>query len=179
MIRAIGKKPDRVKQNCRNGQSRYSPAGSENVPGKNMLQADSIFISGIFAMTTLTIIPLYLAPLAALYLVLSFRIIGLRRAMKVALGHAGDKALERAIRVHGNFNEYVPLIGLLLVVLELKSAPAMVLHILGAALLVGRLLHAYGMSQVKENFRFRVTGMLMTFATLAVSAIALVVMSVI
>ena len=130
-------------------------------------------------MTTLSIIPLYLAPLAGLYLVLSFRIIGLRRSLKVALGHAGDKALERAIRVHGNFNEYVPLIGLLLVVLELKSAPAIVLHGLGATLLVGRLLHAYGMSQVKENFRFRVTGMLMTFAALAVSAIAVVVMSVI
>ena len=92
---------------------------------------------------------------------------------------AGNKALERAIRVHGNFNEYVPLIGLLLVMLELKSTPAIVLHILGAALLVGRALHAYGMSQVKENFRFRVTGMMLTFATLAASAIGLVVMSVV
>ena len=130
-------------------------------------------------MTSLTIIPLYLVPLAALYLVLSFRIIGLRRALKVALGDAGHKALERAIRVHGNFNEYVPLTGLLLVVLELKSANVFVLHALGASLLVGRLLHAYGMSQVKENFRFRVTGMMLTFATLAMSAIGLVVMSVV
>jgi len=138
-----------------------------------------LFTIGIAAMTSLTIIPLYLAPLAVLYLVLSFRIIGLRRALKVALGDAGNKALERAIRVHGNFNEYVPLIGLLLVMLELKSTPAIVLHILGAALLVGRALHAYGMSQVKENFRFRVTGMMLTFATLAASAIGLVVMSVV
>ena len=69
--------------------------------------------------------------------------------------------------------------GLLLVVLELKSANVFVLHALGASLLVGRLLHAYGMSQVKENFRFRVTGMMLTFATLAMSAIGLVVMSVV
>ncbi len=130
-------------------------------------------------MTALTIIPLYLAPLAVLYLVLSFRIIGLRRTLKVALGSAGDKALERAIRVHGNFNEYVPLAALLLVVLELKAAHPLVLHGLGAALLAGRILHAYGMSQMKENFRFRVTGMLLTFGTLAVSALSLVVMSVV
>jgi hypothetical protein len=173
MITAIGKKPDRVKQNRRNRQGLSAPTGPENV-----VEGDSIFTFGIVAMTSLTIIPLYLAPLAALYLVLSVRIIGLRRALKVALGHAGDKALERAIRVQGNFNDYVPLIAVLLVVLELQSTHALVLHALGAALLVGRLLHAYGMSQTNENFRFRVSGMMLTFATLAVSAIGLIVMSV-
>jgi uncharacterized membrane protein YecN with MAPEG domain len=34
------------------------------------------------------------------------------------------------------------------------------------------------MSQTNENFRFRVSGMMLTFATLAVSAIGLIVMSV-
>lgn len=126
---------------------------------------------------TLTIIPLYLAALAGLYLVLSFRTIGFRHKLKVALGSAGDKALERAIRVHANFNEYVPLTGLLLVVLELKSAPVFVLHGLGGALLVGRLLHGYGMSQIKEDLRFRMVGMILTFATLGGSALGVLVLS--
>lgn len=126
---------------------------------------------------TLTIIPLYLAALASVYLVLSFRTIGFRHRLKVALGSAGDKALERAIRVHANFNEYVPLIGLLLVMLELKAAPALVLHGFGATLLIGRMLHGYGMSQVKEDLRFRMVGMVLTFATLGGSALGLVVLS--
>ena len=96
----------------------------------------------------------------------------------VDVGKAATGPLERAIRVQGNFNDYVPLIAVLLVVLELQSTHALVLHALGAALLVGRLLHAYGMSQTNENFRFRVSGMMLTFATLAVSAIGLIVMSV-
>lgn len=123
---------------------------------------------------SLTIIPLYLAALTVVYLLLSFRVIGLRRSSKVALGSARDKALERAIRVHGNFNEYVPLAGLLLLVLEMQGTPVAVLHGLGAGLLVGRLLHAYGLAQVEEDFRFRVTGMLMTFATLGMAAAGLI-----
>jgi uncharacterized membrane protein YecN with MAPEG domain len=47
------------------------------------------------------------------------------------------------------------------------------LHGLGLLLLVGRLSHAYGVSQERENFRFRVSGMMATFATLTVAALYL------
>jgi uncharacterized protein len=40
-------------------------------------------------------------------------------------------------------------------------------------LLVGRLAHAYGLSQEKINFRFRVGGMALTFGMLALAALTL------
>ena len=47
--------------------------------------------------------------------------------------------------------------------------------LLGVALLLGRAAHAWGVSQVREDFRFRVFGMAMTFGVLLVSAIWLLV----
>jgi uncharacterized membrane protein YecN with MAPEG domain len=37
---------------------------------------------------------------------------------------------------------------------------------LGALLLICRISHAYGISQINENFRFRIFGMAMTFAAI-------------
>jgi uncharacterized membrane protein YecN with MAPEG domain len=56
---------------------------------------------------------------------------------------------------------------------EGRGASALLLNILGLALLLGRLCHAYGVSQVQENLRFRVSGMVMTFLTLLVCALYL------
>lgn len=39
--------------------------------------------------------------------------------------------------------------------------------------MIGRLSHAYGVSQLKEDFRFRITGMVLTFTVIAVAAITL------
>jgi len=50
---------------------------------------------------------------------------------------------------------------------------ALLVHGLGLVLLLARLSHAYGVSQARENFRFRVFGMVGTFAVLVVSALVL------
>lgn len=60
--------------------------------------------------------------------------------------------------------------------LELQASPAWVLHALGVLLLVARCSHAYGVSQSDENFRFRVLGMVGTFATMGTAAVLLVVL---
>jgi len=94
---------------------------------------------------TLQITALYAGILALILLGLSANVSRLRRQAQVGIGHGDNPALERAVRVHGNFTEYVPL-GLLLVALcELNGAPVWGLHALGAALLVGRILHAVGL----------------------------------
>jgi len=121
----------------------------------------------------MTVIPAYAALLALLFIALSIRTIRARRAHKVAIGTGGHAALERAIRVHANFAEYVPLALLLLTMAELRGVPALVLHALALALLVGRCAHAWGVSQTPEDFRFRVTGMLSTFAVIGLTALAL------
>lgn len=121
------------------------------------------------------ILPIYAALLTLLYLALSIRTVRARRRARVAVGDGGNPQLLRAMRVHANFAEYVPLALLLLALLELRSAPAWLLHGLGLLLLLARLAHAYGVSQVKENFRFRVVGVLGSLATLGVAAAWLLV----
>jgi uncharacterized membrane protein YecN with MAPEG domain len=65
----------------------------------------------------LIITPLYAGLLALLYLVLSYRIVVLRRN-KVSLGDGGNPILQRRIRAHGNFSEYVPMILIMLGILD-------------------------------------------------------------
>ncbi len=116
---------------------------------------------------------LYAALLGLLYVRLSVQVIRRRRSAKIAIGTTGDIHLERAARVHGNFAEYAPLGLALLYFVEVTGYPAWTVHALGLLLLVGRLLHAHGVAQACEDFRFRVSGMVMTFLTLLISAVLL------
>ena len=112
------------------------------------------------------ITPLYAAILALIYAALSIRTLRLRRRFRVAVGAGDSPVLLRAIRVHGNFAEYVPISLMLLLFLELSVDNDLLVHGLGLTLLIGRSLHAYGVSQVAETFFFRVAGMAMTFTVI-------------
>jgi len=111
----------------------------------------------------MVIISLTAAVLAALFIYLSFYVIGLRRRHRVAIGHGGHGDLERAMRVHANFAEYVPFALVLLTLCALRGLPTFLLAPLCIALIGGRALHAYGVSHENENFRFRIWGMMATF----------------
>ena len=112
----------------------------------------------------------YAALLALLFVVLSVRTLRLRRRLGIAVGDDGSAAMLRAMRVHANFAEYVPLCLLLSALAEAAGAPAMALHAGLAALLAGRAVHAYGVGQVREDFRFRVVGVGVTLTFLVVAA---------
>jgi uncharacterized protein len=120
-----------------------------------------------------TILPIYAALLAILFVVLSIRTIRQRRSLKIGLGDAGNKDMQRAMRVHANFAEYVPLCLLMIYLVEQSGVYAWFVHALCAGLLIGRLSHAYGVSQQRENFKFRVTGMSLTFTVLVTCAVHL------
>ena len=119
------------------------------------------------------IVPVYSAVLALMYIALSARVIQIRRSAKVAIGTRGNVRLERATRVHANFAEYVPFALLLAAFVEMQSRPAWLIHLLCLVLLVGRVIHAYGVSQEHENYRLRTAGMATTFAVFAVIALLL------
>jgi len=121
------------------------------------------------------ILPLYAALLALLFVVLSVRTLRLRHGLRIAVGDAGDERMLRAMRVHANFAEYVPLCLFLLYLLEAQGAAAWYLHVLGACLLAGRLVHAFGVSHVRENFRYRIVGMTLTLGVLLSASIGLLV----
>ena len=123
----------------------------------------------------MTILPVYAALLALLFVLLSIRTIRTRHSRKVALGHGDDPAMLRAMRVHANFAEYVPLALLLIYFVETSNQPPWFIHLLGSVLLLGRLCHAFGMSRTQENFRYRVVGMGLTFTVILVSTVHILI----
>ncbi len=106
------------------------------------------------------------AVLTAVFIRLSFLVIGLRRKNKVGLGSGGNEDLERAIRAQGNFAEYVPFGLILLACLELNGAAWWLVAIPGVTLIIGRLIHAIGINTPPPDFSKRVLGMKFTFITL-------------
>lgn len=116
------------------------------------------------------IVPFFAALLALLFFALSVRTLRLRHRLKIGLGDAGNSEMLRAVRVHSNFAEYVPITLLLLFFAENLGAPAWAMLALCALLLLGRCSHAYGVSQTRENYNFRIAGMAMTFTALLAAA---------
>lgn len=117
-----------------------------------------------------TILPIYAAIFAIFFVVLSIRIILKRNSLKISLGDAGNKEMQRAIRVHANFAEYVPLCLLMIYLVEQSGVYPWFTHLMCMGLLFGRVSHAYGVSQSRENFVYRITGMVLTFTVLIASA---------
>ena len=119
------------------------------------------------------IVPPYAAVLGLVFIVLAARVIRARQGANVAIGTGGDASLERAMRVHANFAEYVPLALLLLAFAEMQGRPAWLIHLLCVALVVARVVHAVGVSQGNEDLRLRTVGIATTFLVLAAAAVSL------
>ena len=115
---------------------------------------------------------LYAGLLGPLLVVLAVLVIRERGRARVAIGHGESALLLRRMRVHANFAEYVPLALVLLGLAEGLGTDRRVLHVIGLALLAGRISHAWGVSAERENFRFRVTGMALTFAAIIAGSLA-------
>jgi uncharacterized membrane protein YecN with MAPEG domain len=120
----------------------------------------------------MTVTALYASTLALLFVALSARTIMARRRARVALGDGGDRILQRRLRAHGNFAEYVPIVLILMALAEFQGTPDGRLHLLGGALLAGRCLHAMCVSREPEPIRLRVAGMVLTFGALIGGALA-------
>lgn len=121
----------------------------------------------------LPIMSTYAAPLALLFLVLSLRVIHVRRRKRINFGYADDPDLERRVRVHGNFVEYTPVGLLLLALAEGRGAPALWLHLAGASLLIGRLAHAIGVSRKGTDEVGRIIGMAGSQTSILIAAVLL------
>ena len=117
------------------------------------------------------------AGIAGLMLIyFSIRVIRIRRRDKVSIGAGGNAALERAVRVHGNFVEYTPLTLILIFVVEGMGLPAVGVHALGASLILARIVHFLGFRSPEAPPVLRVGGMMLTFLLLLVLSIMAIVM---
>ena len=106
-----------------------------------------------------------------LLVVLAIRVARQRGASKIGLGTGGDATLERACRIHGNAAENIPIVLILLGLAEAGGSSVVLLHGMGIALTVGRLLHIWGLTQSSDASFGRAAGMGLTWLAIAVGAI--------
>lgn len=109
---------------------------------------------------------IFAAALGLLNLWLGVRVSRLRGARKIPVGHGDVPALEGRIRAHANFNEYVPIALILMMLIEMSVGGSRGLWVIGALLVVGRVLHPFGMDRPAPN-PYRVGGMVLTWGALA------------
>lgn len=113
--------------------------------------------------------PLYAGLLALWFVVLSARVVNVRRR-GLPFGDNGDANVTRVVRAQGNFAEYVPFALLMMGFLEAGRHSIYLLHALGIALLVARLLHGFALSFAWQPRFARIAGAALTFVVLIVEA---------
>src|ERR1700674_2911934 len=118
------------------------------------------------------IVPAYAALLTFIYIFLSSKVIRSRVVTRIGIGTGGNRGLERRMRIHANFAEYVPLALLLLVFMEMQGRPVWLLHLLCAVLVLARIGHAIALWEDKEIFQLRVASVLATFIVMAAAAVS-------
>lgn len=121
----------------------------------------SLMITGLYASLT-----------GLLIVVLAYRVVKLRRSQKIGLGDGGNRALVIAGRVHANLVENAPIVLILMMLVETGGLATFYLHCLGSVWIVGRLLHAIGLTQGKGGYHFgRFWGVLLTWGVIVVLAL--------
>ena len=94
---------------------------------------------------SVAITALYAAILGLIVIALAINVTAHRVKLRVPLGDGGHAQMRRMIRLHGNAAEYIPLALVLMAIYELNGGAHMTLHIVGTALVAGRLLQTAGM----------------------------------
>jgi hypothetical protein len=113
--------------------------------------------------------PLYAGLLTLWFVVLSIRVVNLRRR-GMGFGDNGDLGAIRIIRGQANFAEYVPLALLLMGLLEIGHRSIYLLHAFGVMLVVARLLHGFALSFGFQARAGRIAGAALTFIVLLIEA---------
>jgi uncharacterized membrane protein YecN with MAPEG domain len=108
-----------------------------------------------------------------LLLVLSVRVVRLRRRHRVEFGDGNRPDLTLAVRAFGNATEYVPAAIAAIAVLALVGAPLLLVHAAGLLLFAGRLSHAFGLSRSGEASMPRAAGVVLTWVAYILTAVAL------
>jgi len=117
---------------------------------------------------------LYAALCGLLFLFLSARVVQGRVAFKIDIGDGSNPEMQRRIRVHANFAEYVPLVLILVYAVQQTGFSGWIVHALGITLIAARLFHAAGLGRTTGVSQGRFIGASASFAVLFVaSALAL------
>ncbi|MEL6165440.1 MAG: MAPEG family protein [Cyanobacteria bacterium J06628_3] len=74
-----------------------------------------------------------------------------------------DGILQRKVRAHSNFTEYVPLALLLIMALELMNATSVLIWFLETCLIIARIAHAWGLIKTYGPSPGRAFGFFLTW----------------
>lgn len=118
---------------------------------------------------------LYVALGALMLVVMSVRIITVRRRLKIGLGDGGERQLLQRMRVQGNAVETLPIQLLMLVMLEWMGVGHAWLHGFGVAIIASRTLHAVGLSRSPGTSFGRFVGTAISLLLMVLMSLALIV----
>jgi len=118
------------------------------------------------------IVSLYAGILALIYVVLSLHIVSKRTRGKVMFGDNNEPDMVRAVRIHGNFAEYVPLALLLLALYETQAGSFYAVHAFGITLVTARIAHIIGLH--RDVLIARGIGTFLTLTTVAILGVILI-----
>lgn len=112
------------------------------------------------------IIPVTAGLLGLIYFFLSMRVSKIRMQKQIGIGSGSNKELNRAIRVHSNFIEYVPFCLILLLIMQGLGANIWFILIMAIVLIIARLMHAAGLSRTAGSSLMRRGGIILTYLIL-------------
>jgi uncharacterized membrane protein YecN with MAPEG domain len=115
----------------------------------------------------------YAAILGIIFFALSSWVIAYRIKYKVLIGSNNILTLEKMIRTHANFAEYIPLCLILLTGFEIVSHNVSQTHVLGIMLVVGRILHMFGVNFRPAPNVYRILGVVLTFSVILYTSIVI------
>ncbi|HET8800507.1 MAG TPA: MAPEG family protein [Marinobacter sp.] len=120
-------------------------------------------VTGVFAAVT-----------GILLLVLSLQVVKFRLKYRKGLGVTDDVDSQAAVRAHANLVEYAPLALIMIGIAELNGVPGGLIYWVGMALVVGRVLHAWGMINGRGRpHKARMIGILLTWLAILAAAVLL------
>jgi len=101
-----------------------------------------------------------------------------RRRVRQSLGEGTDPALTRAVRRHGNFAENAAIFVVSLALLETLGAARWFVAALAVLFVIGRIVHAIGLSQANTVNPWRVSGVFATITAGLILGVRLVMLGV-
>jgi len=111
----------------------------------------------------LNITGFYATLFAFLIIYLAARVVRLRAKHRVGFLDGGHPDLTKAMRIHGNAIETIPLALILMACAEASHLKPILLHSAGMILLFARLFHAYGLNRSSGLSKGRTYGTLLTW----------------
>ncbi|MCX7295772.1 MAG: MAPEG family protein [Hyphomicrobiales bacterium] len=119
----------------------------------------------------ISITAIYASILALIILALSINVTMHRVKLKVSLGDGGNPQMLRMIRLHANAIEYIPIALVLMAIYEINGGWHWALHVVGIALVAGRLIQTAGMWTTDVAGNGRRIGQSLTWLSLAALAL--------